>query len=61
MKLAGIEPAKLGLVPPQRMPDVLRMPNLLFAPFLKAQNIGRRRDRRWPTISRPGGRPRSIT
>lgn len=39
MKLAGIEPAKLGLVPPQRLPDVLRMPNLMFAPFLKAQKI----------------------
>lgn len=39
MKLAGIVPAKLGLVPPQRLPDVMRLPDLLFAPFLKAQKI----------------------
>lgn len=39
MKLAGIEPAKLGLVPPQRLPDVMRLPNPLFAAFLKLQKI----------------------
>jgi 2-dehydropantoate 2-reductase len=39
LKLAGIEPAKMGMVSPQSMPKVLRLPNLLFAPFLKAQKI----------------------
>jgi 2-dehydropantoate 2-reductase len=39
MKLAGIVPAKMGLVAPQSLPNVLRLPNLLFAPFLKAQKI----------------------
>jgi 2-dehydropantoate 2-reductase len=39
MKLEGIEPAKMGLVSPQQLPNVLRMPNLMFAPFLKAQKI----------------------
>ena len=39
MKLAGIEPAKMGVVSPQRLPGVLRLPNALFAPFLKAQGI----------------------
>jgi 2-dehydropantoate 2-reductase len=39
MKLAGIEPAKMGVVSPQSLPNVLRMPNLMFAPFLKAQKI----------------------
>lgn len=39
MKLAGIEPAKMGAVPPRRLPDVLRLPNALFKPFLKLQGI----------------------
>jgi 2-dehydropantoate 2-reductase len=39
MKLADIEPAKMGMVPPKRLPDVLRMPNPLFKPFLKLQGI----------------------
>ena len=39
MKLAGIEPAKMGVVPPERLPDVLRLPNALFKPFLKLQGI----------------------
>jgi len=39
MKLAGIEPAKMGMVPPKRLPDVLRLPNALFKPFLKLQGI----------------------
>ena len=39
MKLEGIEPAKLGMVAPNALPTVLRLPNLMFAPFLKAQNI----------------------
>lgn len=39
MKLEGIVPAKMGLVSPQSLPNVLRMPNLMFAPFLKAQKI----------------------
>lgn len=39
MKLAGIEPAKMGLVSPTALPNVLRLPNLMFAPFLKAQKI----------------------
>lgn len=39
MKLAGIAPARLGLVPPQRLPDVMRLPDFLFAAFLKAQKI----------------------
>jgi len=39
LKLAGIAPAKMGLVSPQQLPNVLRLPNLLFAPFLKAQKI----------------------
>ena len=39
MKLAGIEPAKMGAVPPGRLPDVLRLPNALFKPFLKLQGI----------------------
>ena len=39
MKLAGIEPARMGLVSPQQLPNVLRLPNLMFAPFLKAQRI----------------------
>lgn len=39
MKLAGITPAKMGIVSPQRLPGVLRLPNALFAPFLKAQQI----------------------
>jgi len=39
MKLAGIEPAKTGLVSPTALPNVLRLPNPLFAAFLKAQKI----------------------
>jgi 2-dehydropantoate 2-reductase len=39
MKLHGIEPAKMGMVSPASLPNVLRLPNLLFAPFLKAQKI----------------------
>lgn len=39
MKLAGIEPAKTGLVPPQRLPGIMRLPNPLFGAFLKAQGI----------------------
>ena len=39
MKLAGIEPASMGKVPPKRLPDVLRLPNALFKPFLKLQGI----------------------
>jgi 2-dehydropantoate 2-reductase len=39
MKLAGIEPAKTGPIPPRALPDLLRLPNALFAPFLKAQKI----------------------
>jgi 2-dehydropantoate 2-reductase len=39
MKLAGIEPAKMGVVSPQSLPNVMRLPNLMFAPFLKAQRI----------------------
>ncbi len=39
MKLAGIEPAAMGMVPPGRLPDVLRLPNALFKPFLKLQGI----------------------
>jgi 2-dehydropantoate 2-reductase len=39
MKLAGIAPAKMGMVPPERLPDVLRLPNALFKPFLKLQGI----------------------
>ncbi len=39
MKLAGIEPAKMGPVSPAALPNVLRLPNLLFAAFLKAQGI----------------------
>lgn len=39
MKLAGIVPAKIGLVSPQALPNVMRLPNFLFAPFLKAQKI----------------------
>lgn len=39
LKLAGIEPAKMGVVSPQQLPNVLRLPNALFAPFLKAQKI----------------------
>jgi len=39
MKLGGIVPAKLGLVSPTALPNVLRLPNPLFAPFLKAQKI----------------------
>lgn len=39
MKLVGIEPAKTGPLSPKALPKVLRLPNLLFAPFLKAQKI----------------------
>ncbi|HEY0116491.1 MAG TPA: 2-dehydropantoate 2-reductase [Allosphingosinicella sp.] len=39
MKLAGIAPAKMGLVSPTALPKVMRLPNPLFAPFLKAQKI----------------------
>jgi 2-dehydropantoate 2-reductase len=39
MKLAEVEPAKMGVVSPTALPNVLRLPNLLFAPFLKAQKI----------------------
>jgi len=39
MKLAGIEPAKMGPVLPTALPKVLRLPNPLFAFFLKAQGI----------------------
>ena len=39
LELAGIEPAKMGLVNPKALPNVLRLPNLMFAPFLKAQKI----------------------
>jgi len=39
MKLGGIVPAKMGLVSPTALPNVLRLPNPLFAPFLKAQKI----------------------
>lgn len=39
LKLAEIAPAKLGVVSPQQLPGVLRLPNALFAPFLKAQGI----------------------
>jgi 2-dehydropantoate 2-reductase len=39
MKLAGISPARTGPVPPAALPHVLRLPNFLFAPFLKAQKI----------------------
>ncbi len=39
MKLAGIEPAKMGFVSPSALPNVLRLPNALFAPFLAAQKI----------------------
>lgn len=39
MKLAGIVPAKTGLVSPRSLPNVLRLPNLLFAAFLKVQKI----------------------
>jgi 2-dehydropantoate 2-reductase len=39
LKLAGITPAKMGLVSPTSLPDVLRLPNFAFAPFLKAQKI----------------------
>lgn len=39
MALADIVPAKMGIVSPTALPNVLRLPNLLFAPFLKAQKI----------------------
>jgi 2-dehydropantoate 2-reductase len=39
MKLDGIKPAKMGPVPPTALPHVLRLPNLLFGTFLKAQGI----------------------
>ena len=39
MKLAGISPARTGPVPPAALPNVLRLPNFLFGPFLKAQKI----------------------
>ncbi len=39
LKLAGIVPAKMGLVSPTALPNVLRLPNFAFAGFLKAQKI----------------------
>jgi 2-dehydropantoate 2-reductase len=39
MKLAGIEPAKLGMIAPGSLPNMMRLPNPLFAAFLKTQKI----------------------
>jgi 2-dehydropantoate 2-reductase len=39
MKIAGIEPARTGTISPRALPNVLRLPNPLFSPFLKAQKI----------------------
>jgi len=39
MDLAGITPAKMGFVSPAALPNVLRLPNALFAAFLKTQKI----------------------
>jgi 2-dehydropantoate 2-reductase len=39
MKLAGIKPAKMGPVSPGALPNLLRLPNPLFALFLKMQGI----------------------
>ncbi|HEY1606044.1 MAG TPA: 2-dehydropantoate 2-reductase [Allosphingosinicella sp.] len=39
LEAAGIEPAKIGPVPPKLLPHVIGAPNAIFALFLKAQKI----------------------
>ncbi|HEX5184323.1 MAG TPA: 2-dehydropantoate 2-reductase [Allosphingosinicella sp.] len=39
LEAAGIEPAKVGPVPPRLLPHVIGAPNAIFALFLKAQKI----------------------
>lgn len=39
MKLVGVEPAKMGMIPPKSLPSMMRLPGPLFKAFLAAQKI----------------------
>lgn len=59
LQAAGIEPAKIGPVPPRLLPHVIGAPNLVFSLFLKAQKIdARARSSMYDDLA--AGRPTEI-
>jgi 2-dehydropantoate 2-reductase len=59
LEAAGIEPAKIGPVPPRLLPHVIGAPDFIFSMFLKAQKIdARARSSMYDDLA--AGRPTEI-